>query len=173
MQAQHEESNHMDTTTLVMLAVAIILLIVAFLRERTLPVDGLQVAGRTLWRNLPLLLLGFVIAGVVQVLVPREVISRWLGSQAGVQGILIASVAGGLMPGPPYAVFPMAGMMYASGAGLGAVVSFVAAWSLWSVTRLPVEIALIDPKVALVRYGITFLVPPLAGLLANLLAGIV
>ena len=163
----------MDTTTLVMLAAAIILLIVAFLRERTLPVDGLQVAGRTLWRNLPLLLLGFVIAGVMQVLVPREVISRWLGSQAGVKGILIASVAGGLMPGPPHAVFPMVGSMYSSGAGVGAVVSFVAAWSLWSVSRLPLEIALVDPKVALIRYGITFLVPPLAGLLANLLAGFV
>jgi hypothetical protein len=27
--------------------------------------------------------------------------------------------------------------------------------------------ALIDPQAALVRYGITFVVPPLAGLLAN------
>jgi hypothetical protein len=32
------------------------------------------------------------------------------------------------------------------------------------------EMALIDPKAALVRYGITFVVPPLAGLVANGLA---
>jgi len=46
-------------------------------------------------------------------------------------------------------------------------VGFVSAWSLWSIQRLPVEMALIDPKAALVRYAITFVVPPLAGLLAS------
>jgi uncharacterized membrane protein YqaE (UPF0057 family) len=32
---------------------------------------------------------------------------------------------------------------------------------------LPVEIALINPKAALIRYVITFLVPPVAGLIAH------
>jgi len=44
---------------------------------------------------------------------------------------------------------------------------FVSAWSLWSVTRLPVEMALIDPKPAIVRYIVTVVVPPVAGLLAE------
>jgi len=157
----------MDTTTLILAAVAVILLAVAFWRGRDLPLAGLLAAGRTLWRNLLILLLGFVIAGLVQVLVPRELISRWLGAQAGLKGVLIACVAGGLVPGAPYAVFPLVAALYQAGAGLGAVVGFTAAWSLWSVSRLPVEMALIDPKPALVRYGITFVVPPLAGLLAN------
>jgi hypothetical protein len=47
------------------------------------------------------------------------------------------------------------------------VIFFVSAWSLWSVSRLPLEMARIGSKPALVRYGITFLVPPLAGLLAS------
>jgi len=162
----------MDTTTWVLAAVALLLLAVAFWRERDLPLSGLLVAGRTLWRNLPLLLLGFAIAGLVQVLVPREVISRWLGAQAGVKGVLVACVIGGLMPGAPYAVFPLAGALYQSGAGLGAVVGFLSAWSLWSISRLPVEIALIDPRVALIRYGITFAVPPLAGLAAHLVGAL-
>ena len=158
----------MDTTTLVMALVAVLLLVVAFWRGRDLPVSGLLTAGRTVWRNLPLLLLGFVIAGLVQVLIPREVISRWLGAQAGIKGILVACVVGGLMPGAPYAVFPLAGSLYHSGAGVGAVVGFLTAWSLWSVTRLPVEVALVDPKVALMRYGITFVVPPIAGIAGHL-----
>jgi len=157
----------MDTTTLILAAVAVILLAIAFWRGRNLPLAGLLAAGRTLWRNLPILLLGFVIAGLVQVLVPKELISRWLGAQAGVKGVFIACVVGGLVPGSPYAIFPLVAALYQAGASLGAVVGFVAAWSLWSVSRLPLEIALIDPKPALVRYGITFVVPPLAGLLAN------
>ncbi len=167
MNQQHKGNKSMDTTTLIMAVIAVLLLAIAFWRGRDLPLAGLLAAGRTLWRNLPILLLGFVIAGLVQVLVPRELIARWLGAQAGVKGILIACVAGGLVPGAPYAVFPLVAALYQAGAGLGAVVGFVSAWSLWSVSRLPVEMALIDPKPTLVRYIITFLVPPLAGLLAD------
>ena len=131
---------------------------------------GLQAAWRTLWRNLPLLLLGFVVAGLAQVLIPKEWITRWLGSQAGVRAVLMGCVVGGLVPGSPYATFPLVAALYRAGASLGAVVGFVSAWALWSVSRLPVEIALIDPKPALVRYAVTFVVPPLAGLLAETVA---
>ncbi|MBN1810293.1 MAG: permease [Anaerolineae bacterium] len=157
----------MDTTTLVLTAVTVTLLVIAFWRGRDLPLAGLQVGGRTLWRNLPLLLLGFAIAGLAQVLIPRELITRWLGGQAGLKGVLIGCVLGGLVPGAPYATFPLVASLYQAGASLGAVVGFVSAWSLWSVSRLPVEIALIDSRPALIRYALTFIVPPIAGLLAN------
>lgn len=160
----------MDTTTLILAAVAAILLAIAFWRGGDLPRAGLLAAGRTLWRNLPLLLVSFVTAGLVQVLIPKDLITRWLGSEAGVKGVLIGCMVGGLVPGAPYAVFPLVSALYQAGAGLGAVVGFVSAWSLWSASRLPVEMALIGPRPALVRYGITFVVPPIAGLLANFLS---
>jgi len=160
----------MDTATLILAAFATILLAIAFWRGQDLPLAGLLAAGRTLWRNLPLLLLGFVVAGLAQVLVPKELITRWLGAEAGVKGVLAGCVVGGLVPGAPYATFPLVAALYQGGASLGAVVGFVSAWSLWSVSRLPVEMALIDPKPALVRYAITFVVPPIAGLLAEAIA---
>ena len=160
----------MNTTTWILAAVAAILLVIAFCQDRDLPLAGLLAAGRTLWRNLLLLLLGFVVAGLAQVLIPRELITRWLGTEAGVKGVLIGCVVGGLVPGAPYATFPLVAALYQGGASLGAVVGFVSAWSLWSVSRLPLEMALIDPRPALVRYVITFVVPPIAGLLAEAVA---
>lgn len=159
----------MDATTLVLAVVTLVLLVIAYSKGRDLPLAGLLTAGRTLWRTLPLLLLGFAIAGLVQLLIPQDLITRWVGAQSGIRGVLIASVVGGIVPGPPYATFPLIAVFYQSGASLGAVVGFVSAWSLWSVSRLPIEMALIDPKAALIRYGVTFIVPPLAGLAANLL----
>jgi len=167
MKGQEKGKRVMDTTTIVLAIVAAALLVVAFLRQRDLPLAGLLAAGRTLWRNLWILLLGFLIAGLVQVLAPPELISRWLGTRAGVKGVLIGCVLGGLVPGSPYAVFPIVAALHKAGAALGAVVGFVSAWALWSVSRLPVEMALIEPRVALIRYAITFIVPPLAGLMAN------
>ncbi len=159
----------MEPTTLVLGLIAVVLLIVALLRGRDVALAGVLAGGRTLWRNLAVLLLGFLIAGLAQVLIPRQVISQWLGGGAGFRGVLIGCVAGGLVPGAPQATFPLVAALYRSGASLGAVVGFVTAWALWSVTRLPVEIALIDTKPALVRYAVTFLVPPLAGWLAQLI----
>jgi uncharacterized membrane protein YraQ (UPF0718 family) len=173
MGAKRKGGRRMDPTTLVLAALAVILLAIAFWRGRDLPLAGLKAAGLTLWRNLAILLLGFVIAGLVQVLIPKELISRWLGSEAGGKGILIACAAGGLVPGSPYAVFPVVAGLYQAGASLGAVVSFISAWALWSVSRLPVEIALIDPRPALVRYAVTFVVPPIAGLLAQAMGRVV
>ena len=173
MNPKREGSQQMDTTTLILAVAAVILLVIAFWRGRDLPLAGLMAAGRTLWRNLLILLLGFIIAGLAQVIIPKEWIARWLGAEAGVKGVLIGCVVGGLVPGAPYATFPLVAALYRSGASLGAVVGFGAAWSLWSVSRLPVEIALIDSKPALIRYGVTFIVPPIAGLVAEVLARVV
>ena len=159
----------MELSTLILIGLAVILIILALFRGGTTAIDGLKLAGKTLWENLAILLAGFVIAGLVQVLIPRELIATWLGNTAGFKAVLIGCVVGGLIPGSPYAAFPIVAGFYKAGAGLGALVGFISAWSLWSVSRLPVEMALIDPKVALIRYGITFLVPPVAGFIAHIL----
>ncbi|MGD8554742.1 MAG: permease [Anaerolineales bacterium] len=170
MKRQAKDSKPMNMTTMILAIVAAILLVVAYFMGRDLPLAGLLAGGRILWQNLPILLLGFAIAGLAQVLIPKELISRWLGAESGYKGVLIGCAVGGLVPGAPYAILPLVGAFYKAGAGLGPVVGFVSAWALWSVSRLPMEMALIDPKAALVRYGITFVVPPIAGLVANALA---
>jgi uncharacterized membrane protein YraQ (UPF0718 family) len=140
-----------------------------FIKDKNLAISGIKSASATLWENLVILLVGFLLAGLIQVLIPKELIVNWLGNQAGFKAVLIGCVAGGLIPGSPYAVFPIAGGFYKAGAGLGAMVGFISAWALWSVTRFPVEIALINPKLAMIRYAITFIVPPAAGTLALVL----
>ena len=157
----------MDIATIVMAIIAVVLLVVAYFRGSDLPVAGLKAGGRTLWNNLPLLLLSFAVAGLVQVLIPGELVSRWLGTEAGFRGIMLGCIVGGLVPGAPYATFPIVAALYRSGAGIGAVVGFVTAWALWSVGRIPTEVALIGPRVTLVRFLSTLVFPPVAGLIAH------
>jgi len=168
-----KRSTKMDLSTWVLVIISLILLVYAIFRDKSLAIQGVKLAGSTIWNNLALLLASFLIAGLVQVLIPKEMIARWLGNQAGIKGIFIGCVAGGLIPGSPYAVFPIAGGLYQAGAGLGAMVGFISAWSLWSVSRLPVEIALISPKAAFTRYAITFIFPPIAGLAAHAFSKII
>ena len=153
-------------TTLFIAAVALMMAVLAYRRGGlNLVLRGLELGGKTL------LLAAFLVAGLTQVLVPREVIERWLGVGSGWRGILLACLAGALIPGGPYVYYPIAGGLLKSGAGLGVLVAFVTAKNLWSISRLPYEFALLGPDLTLLRYGLTFLFPPLIGFLAEAFFG--
>ena len=62
-------------------------------------------------------------------------------------------------------------MLLKSGAGLGVLIAFIAAKNLWSVSRLPLEFALLGPHLTLVRYALTLFIPPLMGYLADIVFG--
>jgi uncharacterized membrane protein YraQ (UPF0718 family) len=132
---------------------------------------GLTFGGKTFLTTLPLLVIAFAVAGLVQVLVPREFIVKWLGAGAGFKGIMIATLAGAVTPGGPYVSFPIVASLYKSGASVGTVVAFVTAWSVWAVARFPLEMGLVGPKLAIARFLSTLIVPPLAGLFAQAVFG--
>lgn len=129
--------------------------------------SGIQILGR----ESMLLIAAFLTAGLLQALVKKEFITRWLGREAGLKGILLACLGGGLIPGGPYAYYPIAGALLSSGAGLGVLVAFVSAKNLWSISRLPYEFAILGGTITWRRYLITFLIPPLLGLLVEWLFG--
>lgn len=120
---------------------------------------------------LPLVFLALLVAGMVQLLIPRESISAWIGSGAGLRGIILGSIAGSLSPGGPYVSLPIALALLHSGASIGTVVSFLTAWSLMAVSRLPMEIGFLGWKVTVIRVMSTFFFPPVAGLIAQTLFG--
>lgn len=161
-----------DRTTLTLTGVALALAGAAWWQGGPdLAVAGLLRGGRTFVGVIPLLLAAFLIAGLIQALITREVVTRWLGAGSGWRGIALACIGGALIPGGPYVYYPIAATLLHAGASLGVLVAFVVAKNLWSVTRLPLEFALLGPRLTLVRFGVTLLVPPLMGLLAEALFG--
>ncbi len=161
-----------DWANLFLLLVAIILAALAWSKGgSSLTLAALLNGLQTLTSVIPLLIAAFLIAGFTQVLIPAEVIEKWLGAGSGWRGLFIASLAGGLIPGGPYVYYPIAGGLLKAGAGIGVLVSFISAKNLWSVSRLPFEFALLGPRLTLIRYALTFLVPPLLGALSELIFG--
>lgn len=128
---------------------------------------GLKSAVRLIVEILPLLFFAFIVAGMVQVLLPRELVSRWVGAESGLRGIIIGTVAGGLTPGGPFVSFPIAVGFLHSGASVGTMVAFVTAWSVWGFARLPLEVGIMGWKFAAIRLACSFFFPPVAGLIAQ------
>ncbi len=136
-----------------------------------LALAGLVNGSKTLFSVVPLLIAAFLIAGLIQTLVTRETVARWLGAGAGWRGIALACLGGALIPGGPYVYYPISAALLKAGAGLGVLVAFVTAKNLWSLSRLPLEFALLGPRLTLIRLAATLLLPPLLGFLAESLFG--
>ena len=154
--------------TIIMGVIAIALLFIGYQRGGGEHILGLKTGGSLLIQIIPLLIFAFIVAGMVQTLIPREIIARWIGVESGFRGLLIGTLMGSLTPGGPFVTMPIAAGLLRTGASVGTMVAFVTAWLLVAVTRLPLEVGLLGWKFTLIRLACTFFFPPIAGLIANL-----
>ncbi|HSR54664.1 MAG TPA: permease, partial [Alphaproteobacteria bacterium] len=117
---------------------------------------------------LPRMVGGMMLAGLVQAILPPDLVARWVGEESGLRGIVIATVVGGLTPGGPMTSFPIVVAFYMSGADRGALVAYLTGWSLIGFQRTLVwELPLLGPEFTLYRIAVVATLPILAGLLAR------
>lgn len=158
----------MFLTTVLMFGLAIIFGATAFLlKGKVVFLSGVNSGLRLFLEILPMLFFALILSGIVQALIPKEAINRWIGKESGLKGIFFGCVAGSLVPGGPYTSFPIVAGLVKTGASIGTVVAFITAWSLWAFTRLPIEIGVVGIKMTLARIASTFIFPPLAGIIAQ------
>ena len=106
-----------------------------------------------------------MIGGFVQVLVPRGLISEWLGDGAGMRGVLIAHGVGALTPGGPILAFPLVAVLANSGASLPSVITFTTSWATLGVHRIVMwELPFLGAGFASVRYLASIPLGIIAGL---------
>jgi uncharacterized membrane protein YraQ (UPF0718 family) len=158
-----------DPSTYVLVAVAIVLAIVAYLKDPGLPMLGVKNGLSLLWFVLPRLVPALILAGLMQVLVPQEVIARYFGRSAGFRGLVIASVAGILTPGGPMVSVPLLVALANSGAAMPSLVAYMTAWSLFGLQRIIAwEAPLMGWRFVSVRVLASLALPLIAGWLVTL-----
>lgn len=121
----------------------------------------------------PRVLLALMVAGLVQAVLPRDKVAYWVGSESGIRGILIASIAGILTPGGPMTSFPLVLALYMAGADRGSLVAYLTSWELLGFQRMIVwEIPMMGVDFSLLRGLANLPLPIMAGLAARWLPGI-
>ncbi|MBN2088107.1 permease [candidate division KSB1 bacterium] len=166
-----KRKSQMLIPTIILGMLAIILVIIGYSKGQGQHLVGLKSAGQMTLETLPLLIFAFIVAGMVRVLLPQELLSKWVGAESGWRGILIGTLAGGFSPGGPYVSLPIVAGLLKAGASVGTLVAFLTAWSLWAIARLPMEIGILGWKFTMIRLVTTFFFPPIAGYLAQIIFG--
>ncbi|MFH1435925.1 MAG: permease [Pseudomonadota bacterium] len=156
--------------TIVMAVLAIALLIIGRVKGDGQHIEGMKFALKLTYQILPLLLFAMVVAGMATVLIPQELLARWVGAESGMRGIFLGTIAGALTPGGPFVSLPIVAGLFNTGAGAGTVVAFLTSWSIIAVSRLPLEFGILGWRLTVVRLLCSFFFPPIAGLLANIVA---
>lgn len=94
----------------------------------------------------------FILMGLMDVWVPKEVMMKYMGKEARMKGGMIAFLLGSLSAGPLYASFPVAAMFLKKGVSLTNVYIFLGAWSTTKVPLMMFEITQLGIPFALLRF---------------------
>jgi uncharacterized membrane protein YraQ (UPF0718 family) len=125
-------------------------------------------AGQGILRILPMFAVALPMAAFLAELIPADAASAWIGADSGLAGILVASFAGGLMPGGPFVTFPLVLAFAKAGAGVPQMTALITGWSVFAIHRIVTwEYPVLGWRFVWLRLLAAGALPVLAGLLAE------
>lgn len=96
-------------------------------------------------------------------LLPEDRLSEMLGSSANTREVVAAGFVTGLVPGGPYAVYPVVRRMQEAGAGTAAVLTMITGYSLIGIGRVPYGLVFFAPGIVGARLLVAGVATVLAG----------
>ena len=148
--------------TFILYALATVLLALSFFRDRKKTKQALKKAWKAFENILPQFLAILLVIGMVLALLTPEQISRILGEETGAFGMVVAAFVGAVTLIPGFVAFPLAAALYENGGGLLQLAVFVTTLMGVGIVTLPVEMACLGKKVAILRnllaFGFAFVV---------------
>src|SRR5438045_5370454 len=113
---------------------------------------------------LPRVLAGCLLGAFIAEILPHEKISRSLGPNSGLNGLLIGTAFGAILPGGPFTAYPVASALLAVGADFGATIAMVVSWTLIGYGRAVAwELPILGTDFTLWRLLISLPLPVVAG----------
>ena len=78
----------------------------------------------------------FVLLGLLDIWVPREMMIKYMGEGSGFKGIILSIIIGSAAAGPLYGAFPVAAVFMKKGVKFTNILIFIGAWST---TKIPID----------------------------------
>ena len=151
--------------TLVVNGIAVVSLLIAFAVSREKAVKSLKIAARSFVKILPTVSAIILVIGLIQGFIPPNLISKFLGEQSGIGGVLLIGLMGAVMHIPAIISFPLAASLLENGASVTAVATFITTLTMVGVVTFPLEAKILGKKLAILRNGLSFVIAMIVGLI--------
>lgn len=126
-------------------------LIWSFYKDRGKTKMALKKAWKALENILPQFLSILIIIGLALAILSPETITKLLGTDSGIWGVLGASAIGSITLIPAFVAFPLAAALLENGAGYMQIAAFVSTLTMVGVITLPVEMKTLGKRAAIIR----------------------
>lgn len=153
----------MKTTIFGMFSVLLILLGIAVWQGNDVLKAGFSLSIRQLFYFLPILVFAMLIAGYTETLLPKGFVENWLQDSSGWRGIVIAWGAGIITPGGSIVGLPIIASLYKSGIGTAVLMTYATSLATLSILRIPLETGFYGWKLTALRFGVSLILPFIAG----------
>lgn len=93
----------------------------------------------------------FILLGLLDVWVPRELMIKYMGEGSGLKGVLLSILIGSAAAGPLYGAFPVAAVFMKKGVKFMNILIFIGAWSTTKIPMFLFEMSALGSKFAITR----------------------
>jgi len=153
-----------NTTFVVLLAMLLAVAGFAYYKSPMLAWEGLSGGTRLFFEILPNIIIGFLLGGLVQVLLPQHLVAHYAGEDSGIRGLLIATGVGAITPGGPFVQFPLVASLWRAGTGVGPITAYIVSWALLGFQRIMVyEGPILGWRYVWARVAASVLAPTVVG----------
>ena len=97
----------------------------------------------------------FLLTGLIETWIPKNVIMNALGESAGLKGSVISLALGSISAGPIYAAFPVCKTLLKKGASVSNIVVILSSWAVIKIPMLANEAKFLSPKFMITRWIFT------------------
>ncbi|WP_177163364.1 permease [uncultured Fusobacterium sp.] len=143
--------------TKVFYIIAILSLIISFFKSKEKTKMVLKKAWKSFENIMPQFLAIILVIGIMLSVLTPEQISRFLGQDSGIMGVVIAAFIGAVTLIPGFVAFPLASALLHNGAGITQIAAFVSTLMMVGIITIPVEIEYFGKKVTIIRNLLAFI----------------
>lgn len=129
---------------------AVVLYAWAFVASPARALDALTAGVRVFVGVLPIVIAVFAGLGLFNVWVDKKRIANALGKEGGFKAIVLAGLAGTVLVGPVYVIFPLMKAVREHGARWAVIGAVLAAWAV-KVPMIPMEVGMLGLRFSLSR----------------------
>lgn len=137
--------------TIFLYGIALLLFILSFAADRQKTKKAFNKGLKALEGILPQFIAVVALIAIMLALLEPQTISRFIGSDSGPLGVILAGLIGSITLIPGFVAFPLAGELLKNGAGTLQIATFVSSLMMVGVITLPVEISYFGKRAAVLR----------------------
>ena len=144
-------------TAIILYSLAIVLFIISLLKDKLKTKKALIKAFKSFENIMPQFLSIIIIVGFILSVLDTNTISKIIGSESGVFGVILSAIIGSVTLMPTFVAFSTANSLLLNGAGYSQIAALVSTLTLVGIVTIPLESKYIGKKAAYLRNFLAFL----------------